>query len=88
MKFFGALFLIAILGVVVVQVYDLNVQRHELQAKIAAESAQASALAAENDKLARDLEFYKNDTNLSKEARARLNVHAPGEKQVNLVPKQ
>ena len=76
-----------ILGLIGIEVYNLNVQRLDLTRRINAVDGQVETLARDNQKLTADLDYFVNPRNLAKEARSLFNYRAPGEKLIILVPK-
>jgi len=88
MRFFVTIFLLAVLAFLVSQIFALNSQRINYEEKVMQASAETVILTEENNWLERDLEYYKNGENLSKELRARFNYRAADEKLLILVPGQ
>jgi len=86
MRFFIALFLLLVAGFIGVQAYNLYFQEIELLAKKGDLDAQASALILENSVFGKDIEYFKNDVNLTKELQTKVNYRKPDEKMFMLLP--
>ncbi len=76
------------LVIVGVQVFRLNSQRLELQAKVEKITTQVVSLKKENTALEADLEYVSDPANLIKEFKKLFNLKAPGEKLYIIVPKE
>ena len=86
MRFFLTLFLVVVLVFIGVQAYHLYSQQSELRTQQAGLEAQASALAIENRKFSGDIDYFKNDANITKELQSKFNYRKPDEKMIILVP--
>lgn len=88
MRFFIALFLVVIIFFVGVQVYRLFVQSKEADSQYLNLKDETSRLAEENVKLSKDILYYQNPINATKELQSKSNYHEPSEKMIILVPAQ
>ena len=86
MKFFLALFLAFIVVFLGIQIYRLYGQQGDLATEHDQLTAQASAIAAENQKFSGDINYFKDDQNLTKELQSKFNYRKPDEKMYLLSP--
>jgi hypothetical protein len=86
MRFFLTLFLAVVLVFFGVQVYRLHVQKQDLLVRDTELSGEASIIAIENRRFAGDIEYLKNDRNLTKELQSKFNYRKPEEKMFMLAP--
>ena len=86
MRFFLALLVVGFLVFVGVQVYRLYGQQEDLRSQHSQLEAQASALAIENRKFSGDINYLKDDANVTKELQSKFNYRKPDEKMIILVP--
>jgi len=68
------------------QVYRLNSQRLELDARASQADEQVRALEAENERLTADIEYFSDIRNLVKELKGLFNYRKPGEKLFIIIP--
>lgn len=76
------------LGFIGREVYVFFWRKTELNVQVADINSEMEKLYKENSKLGADIEYYKSEDNLEKEARAELNYKAPGEKLIIVVPQK
>lgn len=86
MRFFVALFLFVFMIFIAAQSYRLYEQKDELSVKKNLLDAQASALVIENHSFSGDLEYFKNENNLTKELQTKASYRKPDEKMFMLLP--
>ncbi len=86
MKFFIVLFLIFAVAFFGVQIYRLYNQQGDLAAQQQELDGQASIIAAENQKFTGDINYFKNDQNMTKELQSKFNYRKPDEKMYMLAP--
>ena len=88
MKLFLSAVALLIMTATTVQLYHLQVKRSELQAEYDKITKKAADLLKENFDLQADIQYYKDPSNLEKEARSQLNYAKPGEKLIIIVSKK
>jgi hypothetical protein len=88
MRFFVALFLAVISIFTAVQVYRLFVQNREAEIQVSKLKDEAIDLTDENVKLSKDILYFQNPVNATKELQSKSNYHQPDEKMIILVPPQ
>lgn len=86
MKFFIAAFFAVIAVFICVQGYHLFVQHDEYRQRTAELQKQAADVAKENEALAKDIQFYQNPVNATKELQSKINYRKPDEQMIILVP--
>lgn len=86
MRFFIILFFGLVLVFLISQIFVLVEQKQSYLEQSEESFTKANALEAENKSLKKDLEYYQDDENLSKEVRAQFNYRAIGEELLILVP--
>ncbi len=88
MRFFFCLFLIAVLVIAGLEVFDLFDQQKALEKEIIKFETQANILDAQNGRLLEDIEYFSREENLLKEFKSKFNYRAPDEKLIILIPGQ
>ncbi len=86
MRFFLALFLAALVLLIGIQGYRLFTQAQDLTDQGAALRQDVTTISTENATIARDIRFYQNPINATKELQSKSNYHKPGEQMLILVP--
>jgi cell division protein FtsB len=86
MKFFVVLSLVLAVFFLGFQAYRLYSQQGDLVIREKELREQAGLLAAENRAFTADIEYFKNDYNLTKELRSKFNYRQPNEKMFMLSP--
>ena len=86
MRFFLALLVAGLLVFIGVQAYRLYGQQEDLRSQQSQLEAQANALAIENRKFSGDIDYLKDDANVTKELQSKFNYRKPDEKMIILVP--
>ncbi len=86
MRFFIALFLVAMVAFLGIQAFKLASQRVQYQERGDSLKKEAEILRAENSEIAEDIQFYQNTDNATKELQSKVNYHKPDEKMLILVP--
>jgi cell division protein FtsB len=86
MRFFVALFLVALVAFLGIQAYKLISQRSQYDEREASLRKEAETLRAENSELSGDIQFYQNTENATKELQSKVNYHKPDEQMLILVP--
>lgn len=86
MKLVILVILLAILGVITVQVYFLFKERNQLKADIGILNAKLGALIKENNSLRSEIEYFSHPENLEKELKSKFNYKHPDEKMLIIVP--
>ena len=86
MRFFIALFLAVLVFFLGAQCYRLIKQRSDYAQQAAALKKQNDELSTENAQLSRDIQFYQNPTNATKELQSKVNYKKPDEQLIILVP--
>lgn len=86
MKLWQILITIAVIGAVGFGLYRLSSEKTTLEKEVAELKNKEDILTKENRNLQVRLEYLKIPENLIKEAKARFNYRAPGEKLIILVP--
>ncbi|OHB18571.1 MAG: hypothetical protein A2666_01185 [Parcubacteria group bacterium RIFCSPHIGHO2_01_FULL_47_10b] len=84
----GIVALVVILGFVLGQVGLKTYQKYQVQLEINKLKQQAAALEEKNKSLSKLADSFESEHFLEKEARKRLNVQAPDEKVVVIIPEQ
>jgi hypothetical protein len=74
------------LGLIIVQLYKLNIERLALDAQVQKVRAQATNLEEDNARLQADVSYYSQPRNLMKEFLSLFNYRAPQEKLFIIVP--
>ena len=80
--------MLLLLGFIGREVYIFFGRKTELNVQVADINSEMAKLYGENSKLEADIEYYKSEDNLEKEARAELNYKAPGERLIIVVPQK
>ena len=80
------IFLIPILLVLIVGIFQKLYYRYEIAGELNKLNAEISDLNKQKKDLNQLLNYYKNESNLEKEARVRLNLKKEGEKVVIILP--
>ena len=80
------IFLVLVLIFLVSQIFVLSGQKETYSDQAEESFAEANVLEVENNSLRSDLEYFKDDENLSKELRAQFNYRSPDEELLILVP--
>ncbi len=88
MRFFIALFLLIVMAFIGLQSYNLYQQQADLTIKKSELEGQATALMLENKKFDSDIDYFKNDINLTKELQSKAGYRKPDEKMFMLLPPQ
>lgn len=88
MKFFIALFMGFIVVFLGIQIFRLYSQQEDLALRRDQLDAQASAIAIENQKFTGDINYFKDDHNMTKELQSKFNYRKPDEKMYMLTPAQ
>ncbi len=88
MKFFIALFMAFVVVFLGFQIYRLHGQREDLALRKAELDGQASMIAIENQKFMQDINYFKDDRNMTKELQSKFNYRRPDEKMYLLAPAQ
>ncbi len=86
MRYFLALFLLIITVFIGAQSYRLLVQRADYTKHTQELEGQAHEISAENTALAKDIQFYQNPANATKELQSKVNYRKPDEQIIILVP--
>ncbi len=86
MKFFVVLFLAFAVSFLGFQAYRLYSQQGDLVVRERELREQAATLAIENRAFTADIEYFKNDYNLTKELQSKFNYRKPSEKMFMLSP--
>ena len=86
MRFFLALLVAGLLVFIGVQANRLYGQQEDLRSQQSQLEAQANALAIENRKFSGDIDYLKDDANVTKELQSKFNYRKPDEKMIILVP--
>ncbi len=68
------------------QIYSLDLNRRELEAKIIPLQKEYDVLSRDNEKLKQEMEYFSDPHNLEKELRAR-NYRKPGENLIIVAPR-
>ncbi len=77
----ASILIMVFLSVQLVNFYKSN---SELDKKLATASLEAKQIAAENDRVKGDLEYFSYDENLAKELKAKFDYKNPGEKLIKI----
>lgn len=80
------IFLIPILLTLVIGIFQKLYYRYEIKGEIDKLNAEIADLNKQKDGLNQLVDYYKNESNLEKEARVRLNLKKEGEKVVIILP--
>lgn len=88
MKILTGLIMMALLGVVGMQVYRLNEERLVLEAKAREIEAKSKVLNQEHEKIEKELKYYSDPHNLAKTMRELFHFKKPGEEVYVIVPKE
>ncbi len=80
--------LFAVAGFLGFQVYKVDQNRRTLTDEFDKMKAQANNLAAENQKLQQNIDYFSDPYNLEKELRSKFNYRLPWENLIIIVPKQ
>ncbi len=80
------IFLIPILLALTVGIFQKFYNRYEIKKELDKLSAEIADLNKQKEGLNQLIDYYKNDSNLEKEARVRLNLKKEGEKVVIILP--
>ena len=86
MRFFIVLFLAVVVALLGIQSYKLIRQRADYTNQSATLTEERDALSSENSGLSRDIQFYQNPTNATKELQSKVNYKKPDEQLIILVP--
>ncbi len=82
---FVNLILVVLLVLSVVKVFREAMVRYEINKEIGTLENQLNDLESKSDKIGNMIAYLKTDQYIEKEARAKLNLVKPGEKQINFV---
>lgn len=80
--------LFAVAGFLGFQVYKVDQNRRTLTDEFDKMKAEANNLAAENQKLQQNIDYFSDPHNLEKELRSKFNYRLPWENLIIIVPKQ
>lgn len=80
------IFLIPILLALVVGIFQKLYYRYEVKGELDKLNAEVAGLNKQKEDLNQLVDYYKNESNLEKEARVRLNLKKEGEKVVIILP--
>ncbi len=75
---------IVILAFLSVQLVNFYKSNSELGRKFETASLESKQIAAENDRVKADLEYFSRDENLAKELKAKFDYKNPGEKLIKI----
>lgn len=88
MRFFLSLFLVAVLVIAGLEVFDLFAQRESLTREIDKLKTQVDIFNSQNARLQEDIEYFSHEENLAKEFKSKFNYRAQDEKLIILVPEE
>lgn len=75
---------ILILAFLSVQLFNFFKSNSELSHKLGTASFEAKRMAADNDRVKADLDYYSHSENLAKELKAKFDYKIPGEKLIKI----
>lgn len=77
---------VILLGVILYQIYTIDIDRRNLKREMATVVDEIELVESDSNKLNEKIEYFSDPRNLEKELRARFNYRLPFEKLIIVIP--